>query len=96
MLAKKFCCRVGGWSWELELRGAGVEEKIFTKSSGFLRFDMSFSRWYLLDLGSGTKQQVEGGRLEGDGLWDPQGLWAVERVGCTWFTGGWSLGEGKD
>lgn len=55
MLVKKFCCRVGGWSWELELRGVGVEEKIFTKFFGFFRFDMFFSRWYLLDLGFGIK-----------------------------------------
>ena len=43
-----------------------------------------------------SQPQMGKGRLEGDGLWDPQGLWAVEREGCTWYTGGWSLGEGKD
>lgn len=52
----------------LELTGAMVEGKILRKSPGFLRFDMSLSRGYLLDLRSRTKQQVEGGRLEGDGL----------------------------
>lgn len=81
MLPKKFCCRVGDWNWELELRG-WVEEKICRRPPGFPRFDLSFSRMYFLDLRSGTKQQVEGRRLEGDGLQDRQGLLAVGREGC--------------
>ena len=47
---------------------------------------MSFSRWYLLDLGSGTKQQAELGRLEGEELW-----YARE---TEWGTGSGKAAEG--
>lgn len=40
------------------------------------------SRRCLLGLRSGKEQQVGGGRLEAEGLWDPQEMGAGGRVGC--------------